>query len=92
MIASGALAGESIDPRPTSVKSLPAAITGTTPAAATFLTVSIIASYAGSVSGPPPEKLITFMPSETALSKAETISGVSAKSPPTSGAGTLKTR
>ena len=92
VIASGADPGEPALPRPKSSRSLPAAITGTTPAAATLRIVGIIASFAGSLSGPPPEKLITFIPSVTALSKAATIWGVSAKSPPTSGAGTLKTR
>ena len=54
----------------------PAEITGTTPAAATLWIASISASLAGSVCGPPPEKLITSMPSATAASKAATISGV----------------
>ena len=53
-------------------------------------TVSIIASFAGSVSGPPPEKLITCIPSRTAESKAATISGVFAVCP--MGVGTVKTR
>src|SRR5581483_4355139 len=92
VIASGAVPGEPTVPNPKSSRSLPAAITGTTPAAATLRTVSIIASFAGSLSGPPPEKLMTSMPSATALSNAFAISGVSAKLPPTIGAGTLKTR
>ncbi len=92
VIASGAEPGEPTVPSPKSLRSFPAAITGTTPAAATLWTTGIIASCAGSLSGPPPEKLITFIPSATALSNAATICGVSAKSPPTSGAGTLKTR
>ena len=87
VIASGAEPGEPTVPIPKSSRSFPAAITGTTPAAATFLIVSIIASFTGSISGPPPEKLITFIPSFTALSKAATISGVSAKSPPTTASG-----
>ena len=90
-IAAGAVPGEPTLPSPKSSRSFPAAITGTTPAAATFLTVSISASVAGSLSGPPPEKLITFMPSATADSNAAMISGVSAISPP-SGVGTLNTR
>ena len=53
---------------------------------------SIMASRDGSVSGPPPEKLMTFIPSSTASSNALAISGVSAESPPTSGSGTLNTR
>jgi hypothetical protein len=92
VIASEAVPGEPTEPRPKSSRSFPAAITGTTPAETTLRMVGIIASFAGSVSGPPPEKLITFIPSETALSKAATISGVSAKLPPMRGAGTLKTR
>ena len=48
----------------------------TTPAAATLRIVSNIASFAGSVSAPPPEKLMTSMPSATACSNAATISGV----------------
>ena len=90
-IASGAVPGEPTVPSPKSSRSLPAAITGTTPAATTFVIVSISASLTGSVCGPPPEKLITFMPSATADSKAAMISGVSAISPP-SGVGTLNTR
>ena len=73
--ASGAEPGDCTVPRPKSSRSFPAAITGTTPAAATFRIVSIIASLAGSVSGPPPEKLITSIPSATALSNAAAISG-----------------
>jgi hypothetical protein len=65
-------------------------MTGTTPAAAVFRTVSIIASVAGSLSAPPPEKLITSIPSRTAASNAATISGVFATWP--IGVGTLKTR
>ena len=75
-IASGAEPGEPALPRPKSSRSFPAAITGTTPARETLLTVSIIASLIGSVSAPPPEKLITSMPSLTAASNAATISGV----------------
>ena len=69
-IAAGALPGEPTEPRPKSSRSFPAEITGTTPAAATLLSASISASLAGSISGPPPEKLITSMPSFTAASKA----------------------
>ena len=89
-IASGAVPGEPAVPMPKSSRSFPAEITGTTPAAATFAIVSIIASFAGSVSEPPPEKLITSMPSATAASNAATISGVFATWP--IGVGTLKTR
>jgi hypothetical protein len=65
-------------------------MTGTTPAAETFETASTSASLSGSVIGPPPEKLITFIPSRTADSKAATISGVCAVLP--IAVGTLKTR
>jgi hypothetical protein len=90
VIASGAVPGEPTVPRPKSSRSFPAEITGTTPAAAVLWTASIIASVAGSVSGPPPEKLITFIPSATAASKAATISGVFARWP--AGEGIVKTR
>ena len=89
-IASGAVPGEPVEPVPKSSRSLPAAITGTTPAAATLWTASISASFAGSTCGPPPEKLITFIPSATAASKAAMISGVFATWP--TGVGTVKTR
>ena len=81
VIASGAVPGEPTEPRPKSSRSFPAEMTDTTPAAATLCTTSIIASFAGSVSAPPPEKLITSMPSRTADSKAAAISGVFAVSP-----------
>ena len=90
-IASGALLGEPIEPRPKSSRSLPAEMTGTTPAAATLSTASISASLAGFGSGPPPEKLITSIPSATALSNAAMICGVNASKPPV-GTGVLKTR
>ena len=90
VIASGAVPGEPTVPMPNSSRSLPAEITGTTPAAATLWTTSIIASFAGSVSAPPPEKLITSIPSRTADSNAAAISGVLAMCP--IGVGTLKTR
>ncbi len=90
-IASGALLGEPTEPRPNSSRSFPAAITGTTPAAATLSVASISASLAGFASGPPPEKLITSIPSFTADSNACTICGVNASSPPVS-VGALKTR
>ena len=90
VIASGAEPGESMLPRPKSSRELPAAMTGTTPAATTFCSVSTIASFAGSVCVPPPEKLMTSMPSRTADSNAATISGVFAVNP--ARVGTLKTR
>ena len=77
-IASGAVPGEPTEPRPQSSRSLPAAITGTTPAFETLRTASTSASLTGSACGPPPEKLITFIPSFTAASKAATICGVNA--------------
>src|SRR5581483_3391895 len=90
LIASGAVPGEPTLPSPKSSRSLPAAITGRTPAATVLATVGIIASFTGSVWGPPPEKLMTFIPSATADSKAATSSGVSATLPP--GLGRLNTR
>jgi hypothetical protein len=89
-IPSGAVAGEPAEPPPKSSRSLPAATTGTTPAAARSCTALTSASLAGSISGPPPEKLTTSMPSFTAASNAPTISGVSATWP--IGVGTVKTR
>ncbi len=89
-IASGAVPGEPTVPRPKSSRSFPAAMTGTTPAFATLRTASTRASFAGSVSGPPPEKFTTSIPSATAASKAATISGVFATLP--TGVGTVKTR
>ena len=89
-IASGAVPGEPAVPSPKSSRSLPAEMTGTTPAFTTFVTASYIASLTGSVCGPPPEKLMTSMPSATASSNAFTISGVFATLP--IGVGALKTR
>jgi hypothetical protein len=89
-IAAGAVPGDPAVPNPNSSRSFPAEMTGTTPASATFSIVSTIASLAGSVCGPPPEKLITSMPSRTAASNAATISGVLATCP--IGVGTVKTR
>ena len=90
VIASGAVPGEPIVPMPNSSRSLPAEMTGTTPASTTLWITSTIASFAGSVSAPPPEKLITSIPSRTADSNAAAISGVLAICP--IGVGTLKTR
>ena len=89
-IASGAVPGEPAEPSPNSSRSLPAEMTATTPADVTFRIVSTIASLTGSVCGPPPEKLITSIPSATADSNAATISGVFATWP--IGVGTVKTR
>src|SRR3972149_9361198 len=92
LIASGAVAGDPAVPSPKKSRSFPAEITGTTPARTTFLTVSMSASVRGSLCGPPPEKLMTSMPSATAASNAATISGVLPEQQPPSGCGTLKTR
>ena len=89
-IASGAVPGEPSEPSPKSSRSFPAAITVTTPAATTPCTASTSASFAGSICGPPPEKLITSIPSATAASKAAMISGVFATWP--IGVGTVNTR
>ena len=89
-IASGAVPGEPTEPAPKSSRTLPAAITCTMPAATTECTAATSASFAGSTSAPPPEKLITSMPSFTAASNAATISGVFATCP--IGVGTVKTR
>ena len=77
----GGAPGRATEPAPKSSRSLPAAITGVTPAAATLWIASISASFAGSVCGPPPEKLITSIPSLTAASNAAMISGVFATWP-----------
>ena len=77
-IASGAVLGEPAVPKPKSSRSLPAAMTGTTPAAATLSTAATSTSFSGSACGPPPEKLMTSIPSLTACSNASAISGDSA--------------
>ena len=92
LIASGAVEGEPLVPSPKKSRSFPAEMTGTTPARTTFVIVAIIASVRGSAWGPPPEKLMTSIPSVTAASKAATISGVVPEQQPPSGSGTLKTR
>ena len=94
LIASGAVAGEPAVPSPKKSRSFPAEMTGTTPARLMFLTASMRMSVRGSACGPPPEKLMTSIPSRTAASKAATISGLLAEQQPPSGAGagTLNTR
>ena len=87
LIASGAVAGDPAVPRPKKSRSFPAEMTGTTPARTTFATASMRMSVRGSACGPPPEKLMTSMPSRTAASKAATISGLFAEQQPPSGAG-----
>jgi hypothetical protein len=74
-IACCADAGEPTEPGPTDPKSLPAAITGTTPASAAAFIACTTMSRDGVISGSPYERLITFMPSRTACSIPATISG-----------------
>ena len=74
VIASGAFPGEVTVPLPKLVKSFPAATTGTTPAAAAPSSARTTMSREGSTSGSPIERLITFIPSETAASIAAAIS------------------
>ncbi len=76
VIAPAALPGEETDPYPKSLKSFPAATTGTTPAAAAALIACTTMSRFGSISGSPSERLITFMPSATAASIAAAISAL----------------
>src|SRR5205085_7758986 len=75
VIAFGAFPGEPTEPFPKSSKSLPAAITGTTPASAAPSIAWTTMSRDGSTSGSPSERLITSMPSFTACSIAAAISG-----------------
>ena len=75
VIASGAVPGEPTEPRPLDSKSLPAAITGTTPASAASSIAFTTMSRVGSTSGSPSERLMTLMPSATAASMPATISG-----------------
>ncbi len=67
-------------PSPNESRSLPAAMAATTPAEVTFSIAAIVASFAGSISGPPRERLMTFIPSAAAASMPATISGVSPES------------
>ena len=87
-IASGALAGEPTVPLPRSLKSFPAAVTQTTPAAVAASIASTTTSRLGVISGSPIEKLSTFMPSLTAASIAAAISG-ELPSRPSPGVGTV---
>ena len=75
VIAAGAFAGEPTEPSPVASKSLPAATTGTTPAAAALSRACTTMSRRGSTSGSPIERLMTFIPSATAWSIAFAISG-----------------
>ena len=81
MIAFGADPGESIEPNPSASKSLPAAITGTTPWSAAPSIAWTTMSRAGVISGSPSERLITFIPSSTAASIPATISAELPSSP-----------
>ena len=86
VIAPDAFPGDETEPAPNSPKSLPAAITGTTPAAAARLIAVTTMSRVGSISGSPRERLITSIPSETAASIAAAISAL-LPSRPKSGVG-----
>ena len=74
VIAWAAVPGESIEPCPFSPNSFPAATATTTPAELAALRACATMSLRGSTSGSPSERLITFIPSETAASIAATIS------------------
>ena len=73
VIASGAFAGELIEPYPYWSNWLSAAITGTTPACAAASIAWTTKSRCGEISGSPIERLITFIPSATADSIAAAI-------------------
>ena len=90
VIAFAALPGEPTEPLPASPKSLPAAITGTTPASAALLIACTTMSRVGSISGSPSERLITSIPSLTASSIPFAISG-ELPSSPKSDVGTVST-
>ena len=81
VIASGALPGEPTVPRPPSSNSLPAAMTGTTPAAAASSIALTTTSRCSWISGSPSERLMTFIPSRTAASMPAAISGALPSSP-----------
>ena len=81
VIAFGAEPGESIEPGPSTSKSFPAAIMGTTPASAAASIACTTMSRDGVISGSPRERLITSMPSRTARSIPATISGELPSSP-----------
>ena len=68
VIALGAVPGEPIEPRPVSLKSLPAATAVITPASAALSIAFTTMSRDGSISGSPRERLMTSMPSFTASS------------------------
>ena len=81
VIASGAVPGDPTEPAPLLSYSLPAAITGTTPAAAAFSIALTTRSRAGWISGSPSDRLMTFIPSRTAASMPAAISGEFPSSP-----------
>ena len=74
-IALDAVAGDPIEPGPSASKSLPAEITGTTPALAAAFIACTTMSRDGVISGSPYDRLITSIPSLTACSIAAAISG-----------------
>src|SRR2546430_16290988 len=86
-IAWGALLGEPIEPRPKSSRSLPAEMTGTTPAAATLSTASISASLAGFGSGPPPGAVIPALSAGGPPPHAAGVAGVPGAEGPDGGGG-----
>ena len=90
VIASGAVPGEPTVPEPKSSRSLPAAITGTTPAAATLRIDLDQRVVRGLGLGAAAGEVDHVHAVATAASNAATISGVFATLP--SGVGTLKTR
>ena len=92
VMAEAAFPGELTEPSPNSSKSLPAATTGTTPAAAAPSSASATTSCVGSISGSPMDRLITFMPSATAASIAATISGALPSLPTPLSVGTVRAR
>lgn len=89
VIARAALPGDPSEPRPNSSKSLPAATTGTTPAAAALSSAIATRSRDGSISGSPSDRLMTSIPSATAASIAATISGALPLSPRPDAVGTV---
>ena len=86
-IAPEAFEGDPIEPLPNSLKSLPAATTGTTPTREAAFSAATTRSRVGSTSGSPSERLITFIPSATAASTAA-ASSAALPSSSNSGVGT----
>jgi hypothetical protein len=75
VIARAEFAGDATVPAPRSLKSFPAATTGTTPLAAAASSALATMSRRTSISGSPIDRLRTSMPSRTAASIAATSSG-----------------